>query len=435
MKKISSFIQILLVIKVHSALADCSDVIALALAANMDARQPSIYSSLQLDCCVDYTIICNTQRVTGISWQSMNLDGYIDENYIPSALTNFLINNNQLSGSFPNLPNSLTYIDLSNNRISGNLPPFSNAMKSVSIENNRLSGSVILNRPDYMTIQNNYIADVQVSDPVNLGTSSVCDISNNPLLFNPSILNLPGCRKNNLYDPDLLPNTQTTTKAKTTTISKSTTRTTSIPKSTMVTSAIPTVTTIQTTAKTTFGTSAIPTLATFQTTAKTTTTSSMIPITSSSSKIQRSGVFTISVATTVQSPISYSSSIKVANTIPKFSTTTRIPLLGTTSVSTHIILTSDSTHINSDTLNPESEMVQHTTDIVLTTIENRKTSSLVIFKGQVLNYTLDINARLKIIFRLMTNSLLLGSIFMKTPFLREFKRKLTKVEENKTFDQ
>ena len=89
---------------------------------------------------------------------------------------------NNLTGVIPALPQTLNNLQLG-------YPDDSKF--------NNFTGSLLLNQPLYLYINNNLISDLIVYDPSLLANN--CDLSNNPLLGNPHIMNLTMCIQTGLY--------------------------------------------------------------------------------------------------------------------------------------------------------------------------------------------------------------------------------------------
>ena len=86
-----------------------------------------------------------------------------------------------MSGSVPSLPSSLQYIYIGYPGSPGN----------------HFFGKVVLNQPIIVFLNDNWITDLVIYDPVHLTN---CDLSNNPLLGDPHIANLTSkCTSNGLY--------------------------------------------------------------------------------------------------------------------------------------------------------------------------------------------------------------------------------------------
>ena len=215
---------------------DCPNLINLALGMGIKTQTPSIWTQLEVDCCLASGITCLSQRVTEIGWYSYGLTGFINGTAIPTLVKIIDLFSNSLTGNFPVLPSGLQYLDLSENRLygtlptslplglttlfiddnylSGDLPVFPSSLVTLGLgypgsTGTHFTGTLRLNAPTFMKINNNWITDVVIQINTGLSTSS-CDLSNNPLLGNPNIVGLP-CLKNALYSASLLPKTLTAT--------------------------------------------------------------------------------------------------------------------------------------------------------------------------------------------------------------------------------
>ena len=303
-----------MIFTVFSISIDCPNVISLALGLNLHLKQPSIWTALRGDCCVVSNIGCTNQRVTGISFENLGLNGTINGTALPSQLYSLYLDNNKISGNIPtklpnglgdlilytnklsgpipmelpsglytmyllnnnltgsipsNLPNTLIRVHLTgcgltgpipnplpsalqllyladnfltgslpvalpnplqelhiysnalsgnipstlpnglkrillyDNRFSGLLPTFPSILTDLQIgkvgySGNQFSGALVLNKPSIVTINDNLITDIAIKDRSQL---SSCDLSKNPLLGNPQILNLTMCTINELFSP------------------------------------------------------------------------------------------------------------------------------------------------------------------------------------------------------------------------------------------
>eukprot|EP00835_Amoeboradix_gromovi_P002196 NODE_119_length_18895_cov_0.454990.p2 type:complete len:925 gc:universal NODE_119_length_18895_cov_0.454990:16893-14119(-) len=133
---------------------------------------------------------------------------YVNENFlngsIPAALPVnmevFCVSNNYLEGSLPtSLPSTLLDFEVDNNYLTGGLPAFPDGLKYLYLNDNKFTGQVLLNKPNYVQVDHNYITNVTIKD------SSVmyyCDISNNPLLAQKDDADLTECFKYDLYIVD-----------------------------------------------------------------------------------------------------------------------------------------------------------------------------------------------------------------------------------------
>ena len=247
-------LYLILIATITSFSIDCPNLRIFAQGVGIQTVRPSIWISLQGDCCLATGISCISQRVTEIRWGNMLLNGTINGTALPISLTVFYVhdnkltgplptnwpgnlewldvNSNLLAGSFPPLwPSTLKMLDLSHNKITGNVPTLSTGIFMLHIHDNlltgdvptlpstitdlmlgdpggylgnHLSGTVALLKPTFVTINDNWIVDIIIQDTSVLTT---CDLSNNPLLGNPRIATLTMCTKNALYSPSILSKT------------------------------------------------------------------------------------------------------------------------------------------------------------------------------------------------------------------------------------
>ena len=243
----------LLLSSAYSVSIGCPNMINLAYGLGMQSAQPTVWASLQEDCCSIASVTCIGQRVTQINWNNRLLTGVLNGSAIPMGVTSFQAANNQVTGNIssvlpsgllrlwmhnnrltgfipPTLPSELLLLDLHLNQLTGNLPltlpsrlawlyldtnKLSGDMPNLpatllNLEiygGNRFSGTINLNRPNEVVINDNWITDLIISDSSLLNS---CDLTNTPLLGNPRIVGLTICTKNGLYSPNLLPNTKIT---------------------------------------------------------------------------------------------------------------------------------------------------------------------------------------------------------------------------------
>ena len=195
------------------ASSDCPNLIQLAFGLGMHIKQSTIWNALLFDCCSAGGVTCATQRVTQISWINLGLNGTINETAIPNGLTHLYLDENKLTGTIPSyFPAGLITLWLDGNKLYGNLPSFPSTLQYIDLgypgfPGNRFSGTLRLNRPIRLYINDNWITDVVIQDSSQINPSW-CDLSNNPLLGNPSIVGLTTCIKNGIYSASLLPNTK-----------------------------------------------------------------------------------------------------------------------------------------------------------------------------------------------------------------------------------
>ena len=206
-------------------------MIQLAFDLGMQTAQPSTWTALQSDCCTASGITCDgSQRVTEIQWYFLGLNGVINGTAIPSSVTHLVLRNNGITGPIPSaLPSGLREMYLHGNQMSGDLPSFPSTLQYLFLgysgnPGNHFTGSLRLNRPLWLRINDNWIADVVIQDSSQINPSW-CDLSNNPLLGNPNIAELTMCTQNDLYSSALLPITRSTIElAKATSITETTTQ-------------------------------------------------------------------------------------------------------------------------------------------------------------------------------------------------------------------
>ena len=255
---------------------DCSSLIQLAKGLGMQSKQPTIWSTLQLDCCYGNGVLCvNTyvlnkagtsldvvERVSELRWAALALNGTINGTALPSLLEYLDLSRNELNGSIPlGLPTGLKTLWVNINQLNGSLPAIMpNALLDLRVFGNKLNGNLSslpltlvtvmlgfnatlgnrfhgalkLNKPQLLYINDNLITDVLIQDN---STLNICDLSNNPLLGNLNIKNLTKCVKNGLYSADLLSSTTASSLIVTTYVEIGFATTTTMPVSTTTTSS------------------------------------------------------------------------------------------------------------------------------------------------------------------------------------------------------
>ena len=206
-------IFVLLLTSSYAVSIDCPNMIQLAFRLGMQSKQPAIWTTLQSDCCTDSDVICASQRVTEILWYSMGLNGVINGTAIPSSVTYLDLSDNVITGSIPSaLPSGLVFLYLHGNQMSGDLPSFPGTLQFLYLgypeyPGNSFTGTLRLNQPSQLYINDNWITDVVIQDS---SAFTFCDLSNNPLLGNPNIVELTMCTQDGLYSAALLPVTRST---------------------------------------------------------------------------------------------------------------------------------------------------------------------------------------------------------------------------------
>ena len=154
----------------------------------------------------------------------------------PSSMEGIYLQNNQLTGNIPNTwPSGLKILDLSTNPLNcmspgpwptglqelhlnglsctGSIGPFPSSLQVLYLgwsrdapgTYNKFSGTLSFKQSlTELGIAYNLFTNLFIS---NASSFTSCDISYNPLLGNPNIVNLTMCTQTGLYSPSLLPNT------------------------------------------------------------------------------------------------------------------------------------------------------------------------------------------------------------------------------------
>ena len=180
-----------------------------------------------------------------LSWPNTMTSIIVGDNYLsgtfvppttwPPNLATFIFGFNFISGTVPSVwPAGLTYMDINQNPMycnsptwppaivelhinglgcTGDSPVFPSTLKILFLgwgpertSHNKFSGTLVLNQPTFLDISYNLITNLIIADTSVL-TSGNCDLSYNPLLNSPSIVNLTMCTENGLYSPYSLPYT------------------------------------------------------------------------------------------------------------------------------------------------------------------------------------------------------------------------------------
>ena len=166
---------------------DCPNVLSLAAGLNMDIVNPIRMSALNNDCC--YTIItgvtCDSQRVTEIIWNYMNLNGTINSTAMSSIgnLNNLHLVANEITGNLPTIwPPFLRFFNVQANRLTGTIPIFPNSMLSLYMSDNLLNGTLPLiwppNLSEFVVYGNKFTGTIPITFPstlsqLNVGTNKL----------------------------------------------------------------------------------------------------------------------------------------------------------------------------------------------------------------------------------------------------------------------
>ena len=244
-----------MILQIFAISEDCPNLINLAIGLSVDIKQPGLMSQVTADCCTAGGIVCDgLQRVKRIDWQSIGLDGTINETALPDLLTHLDLTTNSLvgavplqlpsgllylyiagnkfTGPYPSFPSTILGMDLSRNYLmtcniqsivwppgllnlhingvgcKGDVPRFPSSLKTLflgwccDVVPNKFGGTLFLDSPTLVVITNNLITNIVISNTTLLTS---CDLSNNPLLGNPGISNYTMCTKNGLFNASLLP--------------------------------------------------------------------------------------------------------------------------------------------------------------------------------------------------------------------------------------
>jgi len=135
---------------------------------NLDGTLPSLVSSK------------NDLDLTYVGFNENQLSGTIPE--LDSTINYFYASDNQLVGNLENLVN-VAWIDVSNNQLTGTLPVFVDTLHSVDLSSNQLSGTIpysfnkVIYYDSRITLSGNQFTAIGMPEPVE---GAYIDLSNNP---------------------------------------------------------------------------------------------------------------------------------------------------------------------------------------------------------------------------------------------------------------
>jgi Leucine-rich repeat (LRR) protein len=126
--------------QVSALSADCQNVIGLAQSMKMTNAQLTTLKTA--NCCNVLGISCIGEKVTGLDWEALNLNGTVSTHLSKlTSLTELWIQNNNLVGSIPAFPRSIQYMSVENNHFTGKIPEFPNFYEAY-LDNNEFSGKL-----------------------------------------------------------------------------------------------------------------------------------------------------------------------------------------------------------------------------------------------------------------------------------------------------
>eukprot|EP00834_Sanchytrium_tribonematis_P008354 NODE_953_length_2919_cov_1.032979.p1 type:complete len:791 gc:universal NODE_953_length_2919_cov_1.032979:440-2812(+) len=130
---------------------DCPNLMLLLRQLNMHLVNPERYNYLAnlKNCCEDVTerIYCTGSRIDYLDLSYLSLNGTINSTLLPYSLFNLNMENNNISGYFPDLSSLLNCItiDLRNNQIQGTIyGKLPNTIQQLYISDNQLNGTIPL---------------------------------------------------------------------------------------------------------------------------------------------------------------------------------------------------------------------------------------------------------------------------------------------------
>ena len=180
--------------------ADCPDLINFAIGLNVDKKPGSsnIWTALQIDCCTASGVVCVNNTVTEIYWDSMGLDGFLNQSAMPKGLQLMEIFDNDIGGTVPtqypvgflhldlwnnylegtipsNLPDTLIFMDLSANNLVGGIPVLPSGIQSIDLNSCNLDGPIPYLPPslNYLMLYYNSLSGPLPTLPDGLQTLSV----------------------------------------------------------------------------------------------------------------------------------------------------------------------------------------------------------------------------------------------------------------------
>eukprot|EP00834_Sanchytrium_tribonematis_P001741 NODE_45_length_32908_cov_0.790271.p1 type:complete len:784 gc:universal NODE_45_length_32908_cov_0.790271:11809-9458(-) len=164
--------MILLYYFILGVISDCNIVIKMAQKLGLDRRQPRMYATNLVDCCLG--VECSNGQVKSIYWVSLGLDGDVTDLVYPPNLRRLDLSFNELTGILNfKLPSDFFAIDYNRlNEIANvTFPP---TLAYLSISGNHLVGQLNFDFfGDYMKVSNNKLSGKL---PKMVGTSQVyCD--------------------------------------------------------------------------------------------------------------------------------------------------------------------------------------------------------------------------------------------------------------------
>ena len=115
-------------------------VIDLAKGLNLHLVQPARMTQLYSNCCVETSINCDTNNVVSINWDSLNLNGTLNNSAIPLKLQNINMAHNQITGQFTYMSDTLVFAKLGSNKLNGSIPAFGPKIYSFYVADNDFSG-------------------------------------------------------------------------------------------------------------------------------------------------------------------------------------------------------------------------------------------------------------------------------------------------------
>ena len=413
----------------YAVFVDCPNMIQFADNLGIQSMQPSIWEELHVDCCATTGISCDgNERVTWIIWTSRGLNGTINGTAIPSSVTHLFLERNSLTGPIPsNLPIGLFHLILHGNLMSGDLPSFQSSIKYLQLgypgyPGNFFTGTLTLDQPFQLWINDNWIADLEIQDSSQINLSK-CELSNNPLLGNPNIAGLTICTTDGLYSALMLPNTKSRTILATITTADVVWTTTKFSKFTTTTSE-ETTTQIKMTATTASATHAGSATAESSTTL---TFAGNITIAVSSSVIYKGNANTTERGMTLISAADIATA-STGGTITTKSSKTVTSAREIASEGSMIATSAEKAVKTPSSVIGILRSKTSTNDFRTANLRLSSTVGTVRFTPMVKAFTFN----LSMVVRMIISSMLFTYVSSKTPFGREFKKRMKKGNTKKT---
>ena len=188
---------------------DCDTIISLANSLQMNRVNPAIMSQINSDCCLAFGISCVGQDVTAINWNSLKLNGTFNPTIFVNltSLKSLSVRTNKITGTLPvSLPQSLIFFDIGGNLLNGSVPSvWPNRITQITSYANSFTGRLPSTFPaslKHLNIGDNRLSGIIPTLPQNI---SILHLDTNlfsgplPADFPKNIVALRLCRNAGLY--------------------------------------------------------------------------------------------------------------------------------------------------------------------------------------------------------------------------------------------